>query len=136
MPKKLISGQNGFTLLEVLIAISIFAIGLLAVATMQLSAIGGNRSGNRLTAATFLAEAQIETLKNSGLSSAALTPGNYSDPNNPVDETGAGGGAFNRTWVVANHSGFSRLITVTVAWSEAGYNRRVVIDTITRGGGN
>jgi prepilin-type N-terminal cleavage/methylation domain-containing protein len=44
-PKK----DEGFTLIEVLIAISIFAIGLLAVAAMQTSAIRGNFSAGRLT---------------------------------------------------------------------------------------
>jgi type IV pilus assembly protein PilV len=44
-PKK----DEGFTLIEVLIAISIFAIGLLAVAAMQTSAIQGNFSAGRLT---------------------------------------------------------------------------------------
>ncbi|MBW2641732.1 MAG: prepilin-type N-terminal cleavage/methylation domain-containing protein [Deltaproteobacteria bacterium] len=34
--------DQGFTLIEVLIAISIFAVGLLAVATMQISAINVN----------------------------------------------------------------------------------------------
>ena len=47
--------KRGFTLLEVLIAVSIFSVGLLAVASMQISAIGGNRLGNELSTATFLA---------------------------------------------------------------------------------
>jgi type IV pilus assembly protein PilV len=34
--------ENGFTILEVLIAVSVLAIGILAVASMQISAIRGN----------------------------------------------------------------------------------------------
>ena len=55
--------ERGFTLLEVIIAISIFAVGVLAVATMQISATRGNRLGNELTQATTLAQMQIEELK-------------------------------------------------------------------------
>jgi len=44
-PKK----NEGFTLIEVLIAISIFAVGLLAVAAMQTSAIHANFSAAQLT---------------------------------------------------------------------------------------
>ncbi|PQP33111.1 prepilin-type cleavage/methylation domain-containing protein [Desulfobacteraceae bacterium SEEP-SAG10] len=44
-PKK----DEGFTLIEVLIAISIFAVGLLAVAAMQTSAIRVNSSAAQLT---------------------------------------------------------------------------------------
>ena len=44
-PKK----HEGFTLIEVLIGISIFAVGLLAVAAMQTSAIQGNFSAAQLT---------------------------------------------------------------------------------------
>ena len=57
-------GQNekGFTLLEVIVAISILTIGLLAVASMQVSAIRGNASAYGITEGTSLASDQIEKL--------------------------------------------------------------------------
>jgi type IV pilus assembly protein PilV len=128
--------HRGFTLLEVLIAVSIFSIGLLAVASMQISAISGNRLGNELSLATFLAQEQVETLKSADFNSATLAIGNYADPNNPIDETGTNGGIFNRSWVVAANTTFSRSVTVTVNWPQGAPAHSVVLTTNTRGGGN
>jgi prepilin-type N-terminal cleavage/methylation domain-containing protein len=54
--------EKGFTLLEVMAAITILTIGLLAVATMQSSAIRTNFKGYRLMEATNLAQDRIEYL--------------------------------------------------------------------------
>jgi len=133
--------ERGFTLLEVLIAISIFSIGVLAVAAMQGTATRGNRLGNELTRATVLAQQQIEVLKSADTSHPAtlatgLPTGNYNDPNNPIDETGQNGGIFTRSWVVAVNTTFSRLVTVTVSWTIGTKTYNVVLSTVTRGGGS
>lgn len=54
--------QQGFTLLELLIAISIFAIGLLSIAGMQITAIRTNSSANTLTAGSALAAGILEEI--------------------------------------------------------------------------
>ncbi|MBW2643128.1 MAG: prepilin-type N-terminal cleavage/methylation domain-containing protein [Deltaproteobacteria bacterium] len=54
--------DEGFTLIEVLIAISIFAIGLLAVATMQLSAIRVNSTAGQITTRVTWAQDKLEKL--------------------------------------------------------------------------
>ncbi len=135
------SDENGFSILEILIAVSIFAVGLLAVAALQITSFRGNRVGDELTKATMLAQMQVEALKGLDFNSANLAPGNYIDVNNPIDETGAAGGRFIRTWTIANNTTFSRLVTVTVGWTTMGAvgpgggNRSVVMSTLTRGGG-
>ncbi len=54
--------DEGFTLIEVLIAISIFAVGLLAVATMQLSAIRVNSTAGQITALSTWGVDKLEEL--------------------------------------------------------------------------
>ncbi|MGD9105407.1 MAG: prepilin-type N-terminal cleavage/methylation domain-containing protein [Desulfobacterales bacterium] len=54
--------DQGFTLIEVLIAISIFAVGLLAVATMQTSAIKVNSTADQITTRMTWAQDKIEEL--------------------------------------------------------------------------
>ena len=43
--------QEGFTLIEILIAVTIFAIGMLAVGSMQVSGIRGNATAQGITGA-------------------------------------------------------------------------------------
>jgi prepilin-type N-terminal cleavage/methylation domain-containing protein len=45
-------GQNGFTLVELMFAIFVFAVGALGVATMQISAMQGNTKGRSITEAS------------------------------------------------------------------------------------
>jgi len=62
MNKTTISNEKGFTLIEVLIAITVFAIGILAVSAMQISSIKGNSSSLDLTEAVNVAQDQLETM--------------------------------------------------------------------------
>ena len=56
--------EKGFSLLEVLIALVILALGLLALGNMQVMGIGGNASGQKITTATTLAQDALEGLTN------------------------------------------------------------------------
>ena len=56
------SREDGFTLLEVIIAIAILTFGLLAVASMQSAAIRGNYLGYRVTEGATLAQDRMEFL--------------------------------------------------------------------------
>ena len=62
-PIKSFSNENGFTLIETMMAIAIMAIGLLAVAALQATAISGNAKSKKNSMAILLAEDQIETYK-------------------------------------------------------------------------
>ena len=96
--------QSGFTILEVMIAISILAIGLLAVFSGQTMAIQRNNTANRLTEAMTLAQDKAEEL-------LAL-------PYDDVDATGSpvtDPGGYTIQWTV-DDTVFThgKLITVTV----------------------
>lgn len=54
--------QKGFTLIEVIIAISILTIGILAAGNMQLSALRGNSNAKQLTLAVVWGGAHLEEI--------------------------------------------------------------------------
>jgi type IV pilus modification protein PilV len=109
--------RSGFTVIEVLVALTIFSIGLLALATMQISAIRTNAFAYRVNVATVLAQDLLENYKRLGYDGIPTT-GNYAD-NNPLNEKGDHdpAGIYNRTWTVADN-GWRKTITVTVAWTD------------------
>lgn len=57
------SGEDGFTLLEAMIAAVVLAIGLLALAGMQGISLGRNVDANELTLATNLAADMVERIQ-------------------------------------------------------------------------
>jgi prepilin-type N-terminal cleavage/methylation domain-containing protein len=95
-----IVGDRGFTLIEVLIAMAIFSIGILGVAGMQVSAINGNGTARRSTEACAWATDQIEKLMSLPYGDAELdsagnphqvVQGVYTIQWNVTDNTAPGG---------------------------------------------
>ena len=126
--------ENGFSLIEMLIAMSVLAFGMLAAASMQYSTVRNNTTGNTSTQANSLAKAQLEMLKNQDISSTALAVGDYVDPS-PIDASGNPGGIYNRSWRIDPLGTSARRIRVTVVWTKFGSTRRVIVRTNTRGSG-
>jgi type IV pilus assembly protein PilV len=100
--------ENGYTLIEVLIALTIFAVGLLAVAGMQTAAVRMNSTADKLTNLTTWGMDKIEEL-------SALP---YSDPLldsavNPYQEQL---GDYTISWTVVKNNPIkdTKHITVTV----------------------
>jgi type IV pilus assembly protein PilV len=62
--KRYSSNEKGFSLLEVLIALVILAIGLLLLGQTQISGIGGNARGQKITTAATLTQDALEGLMN------------------------------------------------------------------------
>ena len=64
--------EKGFTLIEVLIAMTLLVIGILAVASMQIASLGGNSQAIRVTEATTWAGDEIETVMSRSYNDPAL----------------------------------------------------------------
>jgi type IV pilus assembly protein PilV len=99
---------KGFTLLEVMIALVILAVGLLGLASLQIMAIKGNSYGQQLTVASTLAQNQLEQLRRS---TGALANGN----DTVTDQNGI---TYTRQWNVAANQPQSGMNTVviTISW--------------------
>ena len=122
-----LKNKKGYMLMEALIAIAIFSVGFMAVATLVFSSSRNNINGNILTQANMLAREKMEELK----STTDLTELDIPAAPETV------GGIFTRTWTASDPLTFgtSREIQVTVSWVSKGQNRNVVMKTITRGRG-
>ena len=126
--------KNGFSLLEMLIAMSVLALGMLAAASLQYSTVRNNTTGNTSTQANSLAKAQLEMLKNQDIASTALAVGDYFDAS-PIDAEGNPGGIYNRSWRIDPLGASARRIRVTVEWNKFGRTRRVIVRSNTKGSG-
>jgi type IV pilus assembly protein PilV len=116
-------GKKGFTLIEVLIGLIILAIGILAIAGMQITSIVGTSFSNNLTQASVLAQDRLEFLKGLPLNDARLDTGTYNDPSDI--------GIFKRSYQ-ANRNANPNFVTITytVSWLEKGVTHTVSFRTI------
>lgn len=124
------ANHNGFSLIELLIAMAILAVSMLAAASMQIGSIRNNATGNMVTQGNMLAKAQMEVLKNR-TDVTTLVGG----VENNIDAAGQPGGIYNRSWIVSNLGTSARRITVTVQWTKRGRSRRIILSSNTRGNG-
>jgi prepilin-type N-terminal cleavage/methylation domain-containing protein len=72
---KKIRNDEGYTLIEMLIAIAILSVGLLAVATMQISSIRVNDTARKMTRRATMAQDRLEYLMSLKYTHAVLDPG-------------------------------------------------------------
>jgi type IV pilus modification protein PilV len=73
------NNNQGFSLIEVLIAMAIFSIGIMAIAALQITSINSNSSARKITDVTYYAENQIETLMSLPWADADLTAGTHTE---------------------------------------------------------
>jgi type IV pilus assembly protein PilV len=89
-----ISKQKGYTLVEVLVALGILGFGLLAVATMQVTAIKTNAKASGLSQGVTLAQAKVEELMNLPYTGLNDTDGDGTNQDANNDGTDDNGGNF------------------------------------------
>lgn len=101
--------SKGFTLLELMIALVILAIGLLGLASLQVMAIKGNSYGQEMTVASTLAQNELEQLRK--------TTGTLVNGNNTV--TDQNGITYTINWTVTLNSPQtgSTTVVITISWT-------------------
>jgi prepilin-type N-terminal cleavage/methylation domain-containing protein len=111
--------QNGFTLIEVFIAIFLLTVSLLGTAALTTGVIRGNKASRNMTTATALAESCLEENRRVGYSSAGAVPAGGS--NSCVSGTAtvtSDGVAFTRTLTIDTSVANIKTLTVAISWSE------------------
>lgn len=66
--------NSGFTLMEVLVAMVILTVGLLGTAALIIGIINGNKTSNRISTATVLAQDKMEEIKSMEYLNVAAEP--------------------------------------------------------------
>jgi type IV pilus assembly protein PilV len=122
--------NSGFTLLEVLVAITLLSVGLLGTAMLTTGIIRGNFFSKNITSATAVAQTTIEGVQQVGYTAVNT----YAADSTKVPPTvSMGGVSFSQSASVTNNSPATNMktISVTVSWNEANNaSRSVTLQTI------
>lgn len=132
--------RGGFTMIEVVIAMAVLAVGLLGVAAMQIYALRDSGSARHKTRAAGIARTQLESFANMPFSDPlmAATSGWSSPPVVVNQEVAASTGtqieqSYNVQWRISNLNLIPTLksVDVRVTWNEPNRpNRNVTLSTM------
>ena len=123
------NNSSGFTLIELMISLFIFALGMLAITAMCLISISGNSQVNRITQANYLAQSRMEELL-SERNMAVLDALDGSTVS--IDGVGASGVNYTRAIDVDNGVGNTRWVTVNVSWTSPTGTRQFELKSLAR----
>ena len=121
---KIIETERGFTLVEVMIAIVVLTIGILALFTLQITSTSGNATANRYSTASVLASKKIEEILGLPYTDASLQDTGVFGLNGLNSNTAATAdgtttfqypdGAYTLYWNVADDQPLPNLMTIRV----------------------
>jgi type IV pilus assembly protein PilV len=102
--------SKGFSMVEVLIALLILAICLLALAGLMATTTRNSSFGGHMTEASTFAQDKLEQLR------AAPWASIIAGADTPLGSTGIN---YTRNWTVApNPDGNQRWVTITISWTD------------------
>lgn len=110
--------SQGFTLIEVLMALSILSVALLTLAQMSVIAIRGNAVSAKLTQAITVTQDKLEELKNLTYSQIIATA-------NGTDTFGV----ITRSWTITTPTPGLAQVQVTTTWTDMNRKARTIILT-------
>ena len=116
--------RTGFTLIEIMAAMTVSVLGLIAVTAMLATGMHGTSYARHVTEATVLAEDQLEKL-------TLTDTANLVGGSDTVNASGlvVSNGGFERTWTVTWDGDLAR-VAVTVNWREDDGDRSLVFRTV------
>ena len=119
MPTKRGSGQAGFTMIELMIAVLLASIAMSGIIALFMSQNRASGVSRHMSEASALATDKLEKLR---------TMSTATGSSDIVDAQGNAGSAnlYTRTWTVTAGTGYSD-ISVTVQWDDNGATRTVQI---------
>jgi len=129
------NNNEGFTLIEVMIALVVLAFGILAVVGLFSNSIKGNAMGRRVTEATSLAQNRVDELMTVAVFTNLST--NYPGTQTGLTATGEPGGPYTlKTEINRVRDNASNLvdniylITVTVTWKGMDREHKVELQSL------
>jgi type IV pilus assembly protein PilV len=107
--------SNGFSLIEVLVALVILAVSLLALAGLMTTTTRNTASGGRLTEAATLAQDKLEELRAMSWESIPL---NQTSADSPISRPGI---QYDRSWITSLNALNPDIkeIQITIRWTDA-----------------
>ena len=108
------SKNAGFTLLEVLVAMVILAVGLLGMASLSVGIIKGNELSKEVSSATTCAREKMEDMERLGYANTSATSGTVTEAYNSITQYPH----YKReiTTTVDTPATDMKTITITVYW--------------------
>lgn len=131
---KLRSNQSGFSMVEVLSSMTVFAIAATGLVSTTMSTIKSNTTSRQTTAASALIQDKVEELRslNPATNPADFAEGMHYDANNPLTAIGEADGVYTRSWEVEVDTPTKGLsaVVVTVSWPSANGQRSLRASTL------